>query len=69
MISPSRCLQGRKGSEGSPVQPVPQDPLVFRDTPLETELVGSRDHGDHRGHRGQRDLQAHLDYLGKMDSL
>lgn len=60
MISPSRCLQDRKESE---VQLVPQDLLAPQDKPQERDREESQDRGGHR------DLQALLEFLGKMDSL
>lgn len=59
MFSPSRCLQDRKGSQVSQVLPVPQDHPAFQEK-------GSQDPGVHKD---LRDIQAHLEFLGKMDSL
>lgn len=50
----------------SQVQQVPQEPLALQDDPQEGEMEGSRDPGAHRDHRG---IQAHLEFLGKMDRL
>lgn len=68
-FSPSRCLQEQRGSEGreeSQVRPVLQDPPAFQARPQEMWREGSQAPAAHKDHV---ELQVHLGYLGKMESL
>lgn len=66
MFSPARCLKDKKGNEAIQVLLVPQDRPALQEQPREMAREGSPDPEVRKDHR---DVQVHLEFLGKMDSL